>query len=54
MARATSGLDEIVSAVRAAGGRVTVAKRTVAEVLLGARGDLTADEVTRRVQARSP
>jgi Fur family transcriptional regulator, ferric uptake regulator len=47
-------LDGILSLVRGAARRVTVAKRRVAESLLEAERDLTADEITQRVQARSP
>ena len=47
-------MDEILSTLRAAGKRVTAAKRTVADVLLRASSDLTADEVTRRVQELRP
>jgi Fur family ferric uptake transcriptional regulator len=49
-----TSLDGILSRVRAAAKRVTVAKRRVAEVLLEAGQDLTADEITHRVQGRSP
>lgn len=51
---ATSTLEEIQSTVRAAGKRVTVAKRTVADVLVSARRHLTADEITHAVQRRQP
>lgn len=54
MARTLSSLEEILTRVRDAAKRVTVAKRRVAEALLEAGGDLTADEITHRVQARSP
>ena len=47
-------VEEILSAIRGAAKRVTVAKRTVAEVLVGAHGHLTADEITQEVQARQP
>ncbi len=47
-------VDEIVSAIRGADRRVTVAKRTVAEVLVAAKGHLTADEITHEVQKRQP
>jgi Fe2+ or Zn2+ uptake regulation protein len=49
-----SDVDEIVSAIRGADRRATVAKRTVAEVLVGAAGHLTADEITHEVQKRQP
>jgi Fur family ferric uptake transcriptional regulator len=54
VATAQTTLDEILSRIRGAAKRVTVAKRRVAEVLLAAGDDLTADEITHRVQARSP
>ncbi len=47
-------LDEILSAVRGAAKRVTVAKRTVAEVLVTTNRHLTADEITTLVQEREP
>jgi Fur family transcriptional regulator, ferric uptake regulator len=47
-------VDEIVSAIRGADRRATVAKRTVAEVLVAAHGHLTADEITNAVQQRQP
>jgi Fe2+ or Zn2+ uptake regulation protein len=49
-----SDVDEIVSAIRGADRRATVAKRTVAEVLVSAPGHLTADEITHEVQKRQP
>src|SRR5580692_1076141 len=49
-----SDVDEIVSAIRGADRRATVAKRTVAEVLVAADGHLTADEITHEVQKRQP
>jgi Fur family transcriptional regulator, ferric uptake regulator len=51
---AQSNLDEILSRIRGAAKRVTVAKRHVAEVLIESGTDLTADEITHRVQGRSP
>ncbi len=54
MSAPVSDVDEIVSAIRGAAGRVTVAKRTVAEVLVAAPGHLTADEITHAVQERQP
>ncbi len=54
MAGTQTSLEGILSQVRGAARRVTVAKRRVAEVLLEAGEDLTADEITRRVQGRSP
>jgi Fur family ferric uptake transcriptional regulator len=49
-----SDVDEIVSAIRGADRRVTIAKRTVADVLVEANGHLTADEITQAVQKRQP
>jgi Fur family ferric uptake transcriptional regulator len=54
VADAETTLEEILSRVRGSAKRVTVAKRRVAEVLIGAGDDLTADEITHGVQARSP
>jgi Fur family transcriptional regulator, ferric uptake regulator len=54
MPETTAQVDEIVSAVRGAAKRATVAKRTVAEVLVSATGHLTADEITQEVQKRQP
>ncbi|HEV2427777.1 MAG TPA: Fur family transcriptional regulator [Acidimicrobiales bacterium] len=54
MTRASDRLEEIQAALRAAGKRVTSAKRAVAQALIDVRRDLTADEVTQRVQARAP
>ena len=48
------GLDDLLSAIRAAGGRVTVAKRAVATTLVEATNHLSADEITRRVQSTHP
>ena len=47
-------MEEIISTIRAAARRVTVPKRTVAEVLVESRGHLTADEITQAVQERQP
>ena len=47
-------LDEILSAVHGAAKRVTVAKRTVAQVLMATDRHLTADEITTLVQERQP
>lgn len=44
----------ILSAIRGAAKRVTVAKRTVAHVLANASGHLTADEITLAVQQLRP
>ncbi len=45
-------VEEIISMIRAATRRVTVAKRTLAEVLVSAPDHLTADEITHEVQKR--
>jgi Fur family ferric uptake transcriptional regulator len=49
-----SDVEEIVAAIRGATHRVTVAKRTLAEVLVGATGHQTADEITHEVQKLRP
>ena len=54
MSTASPDVNEILSAIRGAAKRVTVAKRTVAEVLVAAPGHLTVDEITQEVQARQP
>lgn len=54
MSQTSLDVDDILSAIRGAAKRVTVAKRTVAEVLVGAPGHLTAEEITSEVQKRQP
>jgi Fe2+ or Zn2+ uptake regulation protein len=54
MCTASPDVNEILSAIRGATKRVTVAKRTVAEVLVAAPGHLTVEEITQEVQARQP
>lgn len=54
MATPSAEEDAIVSVIRGAAKRVTVAKRTVAEVLAGAPRHLTTDEITLAVQQRLP
>lgn len=54
MSRSNPEVDDILSAIRGATKRVTVAKRTVAEVLVAAPGHLTAEEITYEVQKRQP
>ncbi len=54
MATPEADEDAIASIIRGAAKRVTVAKRTVGEVLVGASGHLTADEITFEVQRRLP
>jgi Fur family ferric uptake transcriptional regulator len=54
MTEQRNDVDEILSAIRTAAKRVTVAKRTVAEVLCDANGHLSADEITTAVQQRQP
>ncbi|MGD0853662.1 MAG: transcriptional repressor [Acidimicrobiales bacterium] len=54
MTQTSPTVEEILSAIRGSAKRVTVAKRTVAEVLVGAAGHLTAEEITQEVQARQP
>ncbi|MGD0054962.1 MAG: Fur family transcriptional regulator [Acidimicrobiales bacterium] len=54
MSSSQDDVEEILSTIRAAAKRVTAAKRTVAEVLVAARGHLTVDEVTSAVQDLRP
>jgi Fe2+ or Zn2+ uptake regulation protein len=54
MATPRADEDTVVSLIRGAAKRVTVAKRTVAEVLASAPGHLTTDEITLAVQERLP
>jgi len=54
MSTSSPDVNEILSAIRGATKRVTVAKRTVAEVLVAAPGHLTAEEITQEVQSRQP
>lgn len=54
MADLDHSLDDIISVIRAAAKRVTIAKRTVAEVLVSAHRHLTADDITLAVQERRP
>lgn len=52
MIDSTITIEEILASIRSASKRVTAAKQTVAEVLVAARGHLTADEITSEVQRR--
>jgi Fur family ferric uptake transcriptional regulator len=54
MAEATASADEILSTIRGTSHRVTLAKRTVVEVLVNANGHMTAEEITTAVQAQRP
>ena len=54
MSSESPDVNEILSAIRGATKRVTIAKRTVAEVLVAAPGHLTAEEITQEVQSRQP
>jgi Fur family ferric uptake transcriptional regulator len=54
MATARADEDAIASIIRGSAKRVTVAKRTVAAVLVSASEHLTADEITFAVQQRQP
>jgi Fur family ferric uptake transcriptional regulator len=47
-------VEGIFSTIRGASKRVTVAKRTVAEVLVNAKGHLTAEAITNSVQRLEP
>ena len=49
-----TSVDEILFSIRQASKRVTIAKRTVAEVLAGANAHLPADAITYEVQKRQP
>jgi Fur family transcriptional regulator, ferric uptake regulator len=50
----TGRLDEILGRIRAAGERVTVARRAVVSALLAADGHATAEALQARVQAEHP
>lgn len=54
MAIPQNQLEEILATVRGAAKRVTVAKRTVAAVLVATSRHLTADEITNAVQELEP
>lgn len=54
MVRSTADVEEIISTLRGAAKRVTVPKRTVAEVLVEAPGHLSVEEITSAVQSRRP
>jgi Fur family ferric uptake transcriptional regulator len=54
MIHSTIEVEEIVSVLRGAAKRVTVPKRTVAEVLVESSGHLTADQITQAVQELRP
>jgi len=54
MVQRTPTAEEILSTVRGSDRRVTLAKRTVVEVLVKARGHLTAEEITSAVQSLRP
>jgi Fe2+ or Zn2+ uptake regulation protein len=47
-------LDELIGELRARGGRVTSARRSVLAALVSAPGHPTAEELTARVQAAQP
>lgn len=51
---APTGVDEVLDLVRARGGRATASRRVLLEVLFEAGEHLTAEELTRAVQARAP
>ncbi|MFZ1063707.1 MAG: Fur family transcriptional regulator [Acidimicrobiales bacterium] len=46
--------EEILSTVKGSDRRVTLAKRTVVDVLVNTPGHLTAEEITHEVQVRRP
>ena len=54
MTSAVDNIDEILSTIRGADHRVTTAKRTVVEVLVGANEHMTAEAITVAVQRRRP
>jgi Fur family ferric uptake transcriptional regulator len=54
MATAAALTDDILSTIRASSHRVTLAKRTVIEVLVNAEEHMTAEMITNDVQARRP
>jgi Fur family ferric uptake transcriptional regulator len=54
MVETTASADEILSTIRGTHHRVTLAKRTVVEVLVNANGHMTAEEITSAVQALRP
>ena len=54
MVQRAATAEEILSTVRGSDRRVTLAKRTVVEVLVNARGHQTAEEITASVQALRP
>lgn len=54
MAQRENTVDGILSTIRGAAKRVTVAKRTVAQVLVEAEGHLSVDAITSSVQGRQP
>lgn len=54
MANNETSVDEILSSIRRASKRVTLAKRAVAQVLTEAKGHLSADAITSAVQERQP
>lgn len=47
-------LDELIIELRARGGRVTSARRSLLSALVSAHGHLTADELAAKVQAEHP
>lgn len=49
-----SEVDAIIATLRTSGKRITIPKRTVAQVLVEASDHQTADEITNAVQARHP
>lgn len=49
-----STVDELAEALRAGGGRMTLARRQVLDVVTATSDHLTADEILERVQADAP
>jgi Fur family ferric uptake transcriptional regulator len=54
MVETSASADEILSTIRGTNHRVTLAKRTVVEVLVNANGHMTAEEITSAVQSLRP
>jgi Fe2+ or Zn2+ uptake regulation protein len=53
-ATAFASVDEVLSEMRARGGRATVSRRALLEVLFTAHAHLTAEELATEMQARYP
>jgi Fur family transcriptional regulator, ferric uptake regulator len=51
---AFENLDDVAAAIRAAGGRLTAARRLVLEALFEAEGPISADQLANRLARRGP